>query len=186
MAILEGTKARMVPLDIENHLDNYVRWLNDLEVTKYMLIGDCVMTQMQEREILMRLATGSDSDRFWAIETIDGEHIGTTALHQINHVHGTAMSGSFIGDKGCWGKGIGAELCKMRAWYAFTVLNLRQIHSSHLEGNEASRKMLEKAGYTKVGCWPKRFWKQGAYCDESLYLLTREQWLALSGGAMLW
>ena len=71
MAILEGTKARMVPLDIENHLDNYVRWLNDLEVTKYMLIGDCVMTQMQEREILMRLATGSDSDRFWAIETID-------------------------------------------------------------------------------------------------------------------
>jgi RimJ/RimL family protein N-acetyltransferase len=62
----------------------------------------------------------------------------------------------------------------VRARYAFEVLGLRLLLSEVMDGNLASLRMLEKAGYREVGRLPRRHWKRGAFRDAILLALERE------------
>ena len=170
----EGELVRLVPLNKEKHLENAVLWLNDPDVPQWLLVGDYPLTQLAEEAYFDRFNEINEKDIGWAIETLDGEHIGFSGLHQINHFHKTAISGTFLGNKEFWGKGYGTDAARVRARYAFEVLGLRMIESGILEGNERSIKMQEKVGYTVVGRIPKKYWKRGAYRDSIVTLLTPE------------
>ena len=79
---VRGERVRLVPQDREKHLDNYVRWLNDPDVTRY--IGrNLPLTRMQEEEWFQRLVT-RENDVVWAVEDETGRHIGSTGLHRID------------------------------------------------------------------------------------------------------
>ncbi len=176
----EGEKVRLVPIDADEMLANYVRWLNDPEVTRYLLIGDHPLTRMAERSWLERIEQGTATDVVFAIETLDGQHIGTSGIHDIEYRHGSASTGSFIGEPSMWGKGFGTDAARVRARYCFEVLGLRLLRSSILEGNERSLRMQVAAGAEVVGTWPKRYWKRGQWRDEILLALTRERWEQVS------
>ncbi|HXH61565.1 MAG TPA: GNAT family protein, partial [Fimbriimonadaceae bacterium] len=118
----------------------------------------------------------------FAIETLDGRHIGNSGLFKISHVHGTAESGTLIGDPADRRKGYGTDSVRVRAHYAFSVLGLRMLFSGHFGGNEASARMQEKAGYVVVGTRPKSFWKRGEYRDMVQTMLTRERFYELNPG----
>lgn len=169
----EGRLVRLVPLD-ERHFENYVEWLNDPEVTEHLLLFDHPLTRLAEREWFERASKPSETDVVFAVESLDGTHLGTSGLHDIHHRHGTADSGSFIGVKEAWGKGFGTDACLVRARYAFEVLNLRTLFSSHLGGNERSGRMLSRCGYREYGVAPRKYWKRGRYRDEHLFVLERE------------
>lgn len=175
----EGERVRLVPMDADRHLENYLVWLNDPEVTQWLLIGDFPLSRLAEREWIERAERGSGDEIHFAIETLDGLHIGTSGIHDINWRHGTAMTGTVIGTKEFWGKGLGTDAARVRAHYAFEVLGLRLITSSVIDGNERSLRMQQAAGYEVVGRIPGRYWKRGAYRDEILTCLTRERWLSL-------
>ena len=170
----EGELVRLVPLNKEKHLENAVLWLNDPEVTQWLLIGDYPLTKLAEEAYFDRFNEVNEKDVAWAIETLEGKHIGFSGLHEINQFHKTAISGTVLGDKEAWGSGYGTDAARVRARYAFEVLGLRLILSGILDGNTRSLRMQEKVGYQIVGKVPKRFWKRGAYRDQILTLLTPE------------
>jgi len=170
----EGELVRLVPLDKEKHLENAVRWLNDPEVTQFLLIGDFPLTKVAEEKYFDSHGEMNENDVAWAVETLHGKHIGFSGLHQINHMHKTAISGTVLGDKESWGQGYGTDAARTRARYAFDVLGLRLIMSAILEGNERSLRMQETVGYQVVGRIPKRFWKRGQFRDEIITCLTPE------------
>lgn len=172
-----GENVRLVPLDEERHLENYVEWLNDPDVTEWLLIGDTPLTSLGEREFFRNLESRSASEIIFAIETLDGRHIGGSGLHGVSHKDRCASSGSFIGEKSAWGKGLGTDASRVRARYAFEVLGLERIFSSHLAGNDRSMRMLQRCGYRECGVLPKRYWKRGEFRDEHMYVLEREDWL---------
>lgn len=163
-------------------LDNYVLWLNDPVVTELLLIGDLPLTRLAEREWLEQAERGTESDVVFAIETLDGQHIGTSGIHRIDYRHGTAMTGSFIGEASLWGKGYGTDAARVRAKYCFEVLGLRMLMSSTLEGNDRSLRMQQAVGAEVIGRWPKRYWKRGMWRDEVLTCLTRERWAERAQG----
>lgn len=171
---MEGKLVRLVPIDTDRHLENYMRWLNDPEVTEWLLV-EFPIARLAEREWLERIERGTGTDVVFAIETRDGEHIGSTALHGIDYRHGFAHTGSFIGPEAERGKGYGTEAAILRCRYAFHVLGLRQLQSSYFEGNLQSARMQEKVGYEVVGRYPKHFWKRGQFRDELLTQLDRER-----------
>jgi len=171
----EGERIRLAPLEPERHLDNAVRWLNDPRVTEWLLIGDHPITRVAEQKFFDQV---SDTEIVFAIETLDGRHLGMSGIHHVNYRDGTAMTGSFIGSVEDWGKGFGTEASQVRAYYAFEVLGLRQLRSGHLGGNLRSSGMLRRTGYVEVGCYPRRHWKRGAYRDSHLYVLEADVWRA--------
>jgi RimJ/RimL family protein N-acetyltransferase len=90
----------------------------------------------------------------WGIWVIQGDErtlIGNTTLMDIErkHIH-QATSGSMIFDRAYWRKGIASHIHKARTWYAFQHMGLHRIMSAVIQGNEASRKALEKSGYRLV------------------------------------
>jgi len=176
---LEGKLIRLVPIHLEKHLSNYTRWVNDPDVCENLLLEFPIPAHV-EKEWLDRLSR-EPNDVVFAIETLDGTHLGTTAIHGINWRHGFATTGSFIGEASERGKGYGTEAAILRSRYAFHVLGLRQLHSSYLGVNERSRKMQEKLGAIEVGRMPQKYWKRGCYRDEVLTLLTRERFIELHG-----
>lgn len=173
---IEGERVRLVPLDEERHFENCYRWINDPEITA-TLMADGFMTRLAEQE-WFKGACLSKSDIYFAIELLDGTHIGNTALHGVNYQHGSAISGTLIGDKSQWGKGYASEAVRLRTRFAFETLGLRLILSAYLGDNGASWRMQQKSGYQEIGRIPKRFWKRGQYVDEVLTMCTRESAIA--------
>ena len=73
----EGGLVRLAPLDKGKHLDNACAWLNDPEVTANLLTGDTPLSRLAEEAWFDRMMKGDDRNLAFAIETLDGEHIGS-------------------------------------------------------------------------------------------------------------
>ncbi len=100
--------------------------------------------------------------------------MGFSGLRSIDWQSQVAVSGSVIGRKDLWGQGIGTDAANVRNHYAFDVLGLRLLIATVIADNAASLAMLAKAGYTEVGRVPERYWKRGAYRDQAILALHRE------------
>jgi RimJ/RimL family protein N-acetyltransferase len=176
----EGTKVRLVPLDKKAHFDNAVAWINDPEVTAWTLVGDMPVGRLAEEEFFDRVARsqpiGAPEEVVFAVETLAGEHIGFTGIHRIDWRSGAGLTGTIIGRKELWGQGYGLDVARTRTAYAFDVLGLRLLLSEAMEGNDASARMLARAGYRETGRIPRRYFKRGEYRDAILFALDREWW----------
>jgi len=173
----EGDKVRLVPLDKERHFENALQWLNDPEVTQWTLMGDLPLSRLAEEEYFDRvMREGSRKQVAFAIETLEGEHIGFCGIDGIDWRHGVGTTGTVIGRKELWGKGYGSDAVKVRTRYGFEALGLRMLMSEVMADNVVSLKVLQKAGYREVGRIPGRYWKRGAYRDSVQMIIDRASW----------
>jgi len=172
----EGEKVRLVPLDYDKHFENYIKWLNDPAVTENLALTELPLTRIAEKEWFDQASSSSPQNIVFAIETLGGKHLGSSGIHNVDHLHGTATTGSFIGDTHEWGKGYGLDAAKVRSRFCFERLNLRLLRSSYFEGNERSERMQIAAGFVEIGRWPKAIYRAGRYRDEILMCLTRDRW----------
>ncbi|HZF08084.1 MAG TPA: GNAT family protein [Thermoanaerobaculia bacterium] len=176
----EGEKVRLVPLDKARHLENALLWINDPEVTAWTLVGDSPLARLAEEEFFDRVTRGgaaanaADTDAHFAVETLDGEHIGFSGLHRIDWRNGFAMTGTILGRRDLWGQGYGSDAARVRTRYAFEVLGLRLLISEVMAENVGSIRMLKNNGYREAGRLPKRYWKRGAFRDVVLLVLERK------------
>lgn len=172
----EGEKVRLVPLDKGAHFENAMAWVNDPEATAWTLIGDLPITRLAEEQFFDRVVQPDSTDLHFAIETLDGEHIGFCGFIEIDWRHGTARSGTIIGRADFRGRGYGSDAVRVRTRYAFEVLGLRLLLTEAMSENAASLGVLRKAGYREIGRIPKRYWKRGGYRDLILLMLDRDSW----------
>ena len=170
----EGDKVRLVPLDRDRHLDNALRWFNNPEVTRWLETGDWPLTRGAEEEFFRAAERNDRASVQFAVETLDGEHVGFSGLRSVDWQSGVAVSGSVIGRTDLWGRGLGTDAVLVRNRYAFDVLGLRLLIATVIADNSASLRMLAKAGYAEVGRVPGRYWKRGAYRDQVLLSLHRD------------
>jgi RimJ/RimL family protein N-acetyltransferase len=157
-----------------------ITWFEDQEVTARMK-RRFPLSLEEEQEWLKRTAADPDSI-LWVIE-YEGRAIGTTGIHFIDWANGRGKTGTIIGDKSAWGKGIAREAMQLRARFAFQELPLRKLTSSYLESNEASRRAQASAGYREVGRYRRQFFREGRWLDEVLTELMREDWEMRAGAA---
>ncbi|MEJ2189475.1 MAG: GNAT family protein, partial [Acidobacteriota bacterium] len=163
-----------VPLDREKHLDIALRWFNDPEITQRLETGAWPLTRGAEEEFF-RAAEKPDRGRVqFAVESLQGEHVGFSGLRSIDWQSRVAVSGSVIGRKDLWGKGFGSDAATVRNRFAFEVLGLRLLIATVIADNGRSLSMLAKVGYTEVGRVPERYWKRGGWRDQVLLVLKRE------------
>lgn len=183
----KGDRIRLVPLENDRHFENTYRWINNPDLTRYINGDDLPATRLRQMEWFEEVQRDSATGKqiVFAIELLDGTHIGDSGFYRLDQANGWASTGTFIGGAH-HGKGYGTEACKLRAWYAFNVLGLRILESGYVEGNLGSHKMQEKSGYLEAVRTPQRFWAAGKYRDSVRTVLTRDRWEKLSGGKPVW
>jgi ribosomal-protein-alanine N-acetyltransferase len=170
----EGEKVRLVPLDRDKHLDNALKWFNDPEITQWLETGDWPLTRGAEEEFFRATERQDRGSVQFAVESLQGEHVGFSGLRSIDWQSRVAVSGSVIGRMDLWGRGLGTDAARIRNRYAFEVLGMRLLVATVIADNSRSMAMLAKAGYTEVGRVPERYWKRGAYRDQILLALHRD------------
>jgi len=89
--------------------------------------------------------------RRFAIETLDGKHIGNCTYYGINEAKGEAELGIMIGDRNCWDKGYGADAVDTFLNYIFCRTNLKRIYLKTLDSNIRAQKCFQKCGFTLCG-----------------------------------
>lgn len=102
----------------------------------------------------------------WAIQPKGYEFpIGVTALHHLSSRVNSCSSGIIIWDPNWWGKGIASATHLGRTLFAVDYLNRFTIKSSVRVENTASRKALERVGYSVWGTEPVSVLRGGIWLN---------------------
>ncbi len=87
----------------------------------------------------------------FAIDTLDGKHIGNCVYYGINKTKSEAELGIMIGDRGCWDKGYGTDAVTTLVSYIFHQTNLKRIYLKTLDLNSRAQKCFQKCGFIPYG-----------------------------------
>jgi RimJ/RimL family protein N-acetyltransferase len=121
-------------------------------------------TEQLAEEWLIQVANQSPEMNF-AIANKD-ELIGGIGLDPKDDVHHyTVEIGYWLGEP-FWGKGIATSAVKAVTKYAFENFEFIRIYADVFEGNEASMKVLENAGYSLEARLRKSVFKEGQFLDQ--------------------
>ena len=157
--------ARLVfkPVDMTFLSEDYVAWMNDEEVNRFLESGgDYTIEKLEE---YLRSVEKRDQ-LFWAI-TIDGEkHIGNIKIDPVDLKNKIGEYGITMGDRSEWRKGYSYEASQRVIDYCFSeAFNLRKIMLGVVEDNVAAVKLYEKLGFEIEGIYKKHTYKLGKWCN---------------------
>ncbi len=155
--------------------EDYLGWLNDYEVTRYLETGKFPSTQETIRSYVTNFRRSTTDLIFAIVDRETDQHIGNVTLNRINSIHRTADTGLMIGRREFWGKGYAFEAWSVLIEYAFQRLDLRKIIAGAVADNVASVVTLEKLGFTIEGRFRQEYFMEGEYRDGIRLGLFREE-----------
>jgi len=173
---LNGQRIYLRLIEEADVNEEYIRWLNDSEVTHYMETGRFPSTQESIRKYLDRFHNDGIANVIFAIvDRGTNQHIGNVTLNRINWIHRTADTGLMLGRKDCWGKGYAHEAWSLLLDYAFHRLGLRKIIAGAIGNHVTSLAVLGKLGFRMEGTLRQEVFVDGAYRDVIRMGLFREE-----------
>lgn len=114
------------------------------------------------------------SCRAWIVEAA-GRSVGEIELAQINWRNGTAEIRICIGEKDCWGQGLGKEAMLNSLSYAFEALSLKTIYLRVFSTNDRAIRLYERLGFRKEAILEPSSRRQDP-APVVLMNLTRHRW----------
>ena len=109
-----------------------------------------------------------------AIE-VDGAAVGSISLTLGSDVYRrSAELGYWLGEP-FWGRGIMTAAVTAMCREGFHTWDIVRIHAEPFARNAASRRVLEKAGFTLEGTLRQSVYKNGEMLDSCIYALLREE-----------
>lgn len=165
IAVCELESARLIykPVVPQHATAEYISWLNDAEVNKYLEVKK--ENTLNELEEYIQ-NTVDKKIFFWAIHLKkNGKHIGNIKIDPINKKHGTGEYGIMIGDKTEWGKGFAKEASYAIIDFCFNKMNLRKMTLGVVEENIPAVKLYEKMGFSIEGNYKKHAMYNGVYSN---------------------
>lgn len=161
---LETERLKLVPLGLMHLSNDYVNWMNDNDVNKYLESGgNYTIEKLYEYLYQVEL----DNILFWAIHIKENnKHIGNIKIAPINIKHNYAEFGIMMGDKSEWGKGYANEASIEVIKYCFnSELNLRKVNLGVCAKNIAAIRLYKKIGFINEGRFIKHVLSFDGYDD---------------------
>ncbi len=118
------------------------------------------------------------SRTYFAIETLEGIHVGRINILQDDFINGTFEIATKIASEHR-GKGYGSSAMQILLKFGFIEKRLNKYVGSVIEGNEGSIKMHEKLGCKQEGVLRQSIYTNGKYCDEIMFGLLKEEYLKM-------
>lgn len=161
---IESKRLAYHPLDTSFLSSDYVSWMNDEEVNRYLESGGDYSLQkledflkgVEKREIL-----------FWAIVIKEnGKHIGNIKIDPISKRNKTGEYGILIGDKTAWGQGYAKEATQTILDFCFSdKVGLRKVTLGVVADNTAALRLYQKLGFGEEGLYKQHAYHDGKWCD---------------------
>lgn len=105
----------------------------------------------------------------------DEDRVGIVGLHEGEEPWGVAEVGYFVHPDE-WGKGYATDALECVVRYAFEERRQHKVEANAYEPNEASRRVLEKAGFEREGERRSHAFVEGEHVDLYEYGLLADEW----------
>lgn len=159
---LVGDRIYLSPRNPED-VEDFVKWLNDFEITDYTGRSHKILTIESEKEYLN---SNVDAEATFVIVDLSNDKMfGTVGLESIDHVNRAATLGVFIGEEDYRDKGYGTEAIRLILEYGFKYLNLYNIKLDVMGFNERAIACYKKCGFKECGRRRKCKYINGKYYD---------------------
>ena len=168
--MITGTKIKLRDKRAADALDDYT-WRTDLELAQLDATPPLTITFPQYlSDYASALRYPSPTRLPFAVETLDGKHIGNCVYYNINDTKGEAELGIMIGDRDYWDKGYGSDAVTTLVSYIFRQTNLKRIYLKTRDSNRRAQRCFRKCGFTPYGHLSKDGY------SFTLMELHRKQW----------
>ena len=97
------------------------------------------------------LRYGNMGGRRYAIETLEGKHIGNCSYYNLEQDEKETELGILIGDRAYWNKGYGTDAVTTLVTQVFKETNIERIYLHTLEGNIRAQRCFQKCGFALSG-----------------------------------
>lgn len=149
--MLKGTKVVLREKRLEDATNDYA-WRCDEELARLdaawpmtISFADYLISYKEE------LRYQDSRQRRFAIESVDGKHIGNCMYYDIDERKKQAELGILIGDRDYWNQGYGADAVTTLLNHIFEVTGFERIYLSTLDWNIRAHKCFEKCGFVRCG-----------------------------------
>lgn len=160
------------------HIDEIMKYINDLEVNQYLARSLPLCTENEERWITS--INNSHTEFVFGIFVKEDNKellIGSCGLRKVDWISRKAEAGIAIFNKKYWEKKIGSTAAAMMINFAFNDLNLERIYTSAIAFNERSIALQKRLGFKEEGLRRKSIYKKGEYHDEIMLGLLRSDYI---------
>ena len=148
---LQGTKIVLRDKRITDAAEDYA-WSTDeelsrLDATRPLSLSFQHALTLYEEELIY---PPSRRVRF-AIDTLEGKHIGNCMYYDISQASAAAELGIMVGDRHYWNKSYGTDAVETLLHHIFTLTKLRRVYLHTLDWNVRAQKAFEKSGFQATG-----------------------------------
>ena len=121
------------------------------------------------------MLSADENDTFAFAITVDEKVIGSIGVYRQENIHRqTAELGYYIAEE-YWDKGIMTEAIKQICQYVFQKSDILRIYAEPFAYNEASCRVLEKAGFQYEGTLRNNAVKNGKVIDMKMYSILKTE-----------
>lgn len=147
-----STSVELFLLRVEDVSEDYVGWLNDPEVNRY-LESRFVHHTVESTRSFVASCLEHKSTLMLGIRSVsqDMRHVGNIKIGPIDTNHGLGEIGILVGERSAWGKGIATEAIRLIADIAQHELCIRKLSAGCYGSNVGSEKAFVKAGFVVEG-----------------------------------
>lgn len=161
----------------ERDLPQFVRWLQDRELTRWLAaIGD--PPSLEEEYDWWHDKRADPDSILWAIDSPEGRLVGTVELRLTMRAERAEM-GIAIHDKAQWNKGLGTDAARLVVDYAFEELNLNRVELTTDEENARAIRCYEKVGFVREGLLRQHRLVDGVFGNTLIMGILRDDWMPL-------
>jgi len=168
--LIKGNKVVIRPKRISDASNDYV-WRRDEELTR---LDASQMLRMPFSSFLLdyhdEISLESPRRRRFAIDTLDGQHIGNCMIYNIDTRKREAELGIMIGDRDYWDNGYGVDAVNTLVDHVFKTMAIDRIYLNTLEWNLRAQRCFRKCGFAP-------FKKQKRFSNTFVVMeLLRDDW----------
>jgi len=149
--MITGSKVILRDKKLADAQEDYA-WQSDPELARLDAVRPLKITFPQYLSAYTSTLCHSPAGRHqFAIETIDGKHIGNCAYFDVDEAKGSAELGLMIGQRSYWDKGYGSDTVTTLVKYIFRQTDLKRVYLKTLASNGRAQKCFQKCGFLPCG-----------------------------------
>jgi len=151
LIMIVGGKVRLRSKRLADAVNDYA-WQTDEELTQLDAAPLLTMTFFEYLSTYAGELRHPDSNRhMFAVETLEGRHIGNCVYYNVSEVRKEVELGIMIGDQEYWDNGYGTDAVATLVDCIFRQTNLDRIYLKTLEWNGRAQKCFRNCGFTPYG-----------------------------------
>jgi [ribosomal protein S5]-alanine N-acetyltransferase len=155
-------------------IPSLLRYANNKAIADNLRDGFSNPYTLEDARRFLEMANAGDSRMLILAIDSRGEAIGSVGATMKQDVYRKNIEIGYWLAEPFWGRGIMTAVIRKFAFHLWLSYDVRRIYAEPFTNNSASRKALEKAGFTCEAVFKQNVIKNGVYLDSCIYSVLRE------------